>query len=105
MFDRSSASRFSRESAWWAFNRVATLAAHRWGEMRRDVAEVRDPLQEKYFNLQPDVDDRVTQMLAAGNIDGAIRHLTNLSAYACNEVTDAYWELGDHLWTTYDEKW
>jgi dipeptidase len=96
---------FSRESAWWAFNRVATLAAHRWGEMRHDVAEVRDPLQEKYFNLQPDVDDRVTQMLAAGNIDGAIRHLTNLSTYACNEVTDAYWELGDLLWTKYDEKW
>ncbi len=26
---------FSRRSAWWAFNRVATLSAHRWGEMRR----------------------------------------------------------------------
>ena len=25
---------FSRRSAWWAFNRASTLAAHRWGEMR-----------------------------------------------------------------------
>ena len=26
---------FSRRSAWWAFNRVATIAAHRWGDMRK----------------------------------------------------------------------
>ena len=96
---------FSRESAWWAFNRVATLAAHRWGEMRNDVADVRDPLQEKYLAGQPAVDDRVTQMMAAGNREGAIRYLTNLSTNACNEATDAYWQLGDLLWTKYDEKW
>ena len=43
---------FSRRSAWWAFNRVATLAAQRWGDMREDVAEVRDPLQEKFLAAQ-----------------------------------------------------
>ena len=96
---------FSRDAAWWAFNRVATLAAHRWGEMRNDVAKVRDRLQEKYFELQPDIDESVSQMLAAGNTEGARRYLTDLSTYACNEATDAYWRLGDYLWTKYDEKW
>ncbi len=28
----------SRRSAWWAFKQVATIAAHRWGDMRNDVA-------------------------------------------------------------------
>ncbi len=32
---------FSRRSAWWAFKQVATIAAHRWGDMRSDVAAVR----------------------------------------------------------------
>jgi hypothetical protein len=28
-----------------------------------------------------------------------------LSSDACDEATDAYWRLGDQLWTKYDEKW
>jgi len=95
---------FSRESAWWAFNRVATLAAHRWGEMRLDVAEVREPLQEKYLARQPEVDEKAAQLLAQGD-EAALAYLTDLSARACHETADAYWKLGDHLWTTYDEKW
>ena len=35
---------FSRRSAWWAFKRVATISAHRWGDMRNDVAAVPQPL-------------------------------------------------------------
>src|SRR5207253_3147361 len=31
---------FSRRAAFWAFRRVATIAAHRWGDMRKDVAAV-----------------------------------------------------------------
>ena len=95
---------FSRESAWWAFNRVATLAAHRWGEMRNDVAEVRDPLQEKYLARQPEVDEKAAQLLANDG-EAALAYLTDLSAKACHEATDAYWKLGDLLWTKYDEKW
>jgi len=95
---------FSRESAWWAFNRVATLAAHRWGEMRTDVAEVRDPLQTKYLERQLEIDQRAVELLAE-DPDAARAWLTELSADACLESTDAYWRLGDHLWTKYDEKW
>jgi dipeptidase len=95
---------FSRESAWWAFNRVATLAAQRWGEMRHDVAEVRDPLQQAYLERQPEVDRRATELLAE-DPEAARAWLTELSTAACLEVTEAYWRLGDHLWTKYDEKW
>ena len=54
---------FSRRSAWWAFNRAATLAAHRWGEMRVDVAEVRGPLQEKLLARQAEIAARVVPLL------------------------------------------
>ena len=31
--------------------------------------------------------------------------LTQKSLDACTETTQAYWALGDLLWTKYDEKW
>jgi dipeptidase len=95
---------FSRRSAWWAFNRVATLAAHRWGDMRADVAEVRDPLQEKYFAQQKEVDEQATALFDQDPAQ-ARTYLTGVSGDACAEVTAAYWNLGDLLWTKYDEKW
>ena len=48
---------FSRRSAWWAFNRVATLAAHRWGDMRADVAEVRALFAALLGSRTPATDD------------------------------------------------
>ena len=95
---------FSRRSAWWAFNRVATLAAHRWGDMRVDVAEVRDPLQEKYLAQQQEVAAKATALLDQDPAE-ARAYLTGVSTAACTEVTGAYWNLGDLLWAKYDEKW
>lgn len=95
---------FSRRSAWWAFNRVATLAAQRWGDMRADVAEVRNPLQEKFLSAQPEVADRAVELLADDPAKGRA-YLTQKTREACAEVTAAYWNLGDLLWTKYDEKW
>ena len=43
---------FSYASAWWVFNRLGTLAAQRWGDMRHDVRAVWDPWQEELFSSQ-----------------------------------------------------
>jgi len=45
---------FKRESAWWAFNRLGTLSAQRWGDMRHDVRSVWDPIQAKLLKSQID---------------------------------------------------
>ena len=95
---------FSRRSAWWAYNRVATLAAHRWGDMRKDVAAVRDPLQEKYLAAQDEVTEKAVELLKKDK-KKAKAYLTEKTSEACREATDAYWNLGDLLWTKYDEKW
>jgi dipeptidase len=95
---------FSRRSAWWAYNRAATLAAHRWGEMRRDVAEVRDPLQEKLVAAQPEIAEQAAKLLADDPAK-ARALLTRTTGEACREATAAYWNLGDLLWTKYDEQW
>ena len=95
---------FSRRSAWWAFNRAATLAAHRWGDMRKDVAEVRDPLQEKYLAAQKEVAATAVALLKKSPAKGRA-YLTQQTGNACSQVTEAYWNLGDLLWTKYDEQW
>ena len=95
---------FSRKSAWWAFNRVATIAGHRWGDMRRDVAEVRDPLQSKLLDGQREVDAEA-QRLVKQSPDRARAYLTDVSRKACAEAVEPYWTLGDRLWTKYHEKW
>jgi len=95
---------FSRRSAWWAFNRVATLAAQRWGEMRQDVTEIRDPLQEKYLARQEEISAKAVELFRDKPAK-ARDYLTGISREACEETTEAYWNLGDLLWTKYDEKW
>ena len=95
---------FSRRSAWWAYNRVATLAAQRWGEMRVDVAAVRDPLQEKFLAAEKETAKTAAELLAKDPAK-ARAYLTQKTRESCFEATQAYWNLGDLLWTKYDEKW
>ena len=95
---------FSRRSAWWAFNRAATLAQHRWGDMRNDVAAVRNPLQEKLLSQQQTVAEQAAQLVKEDPA-AARAFLTQQSLAACTEAVNAYWNLGDLLWTKYDEKW
>jgi dipeptidase len=95
---------FSRRSAWWAFNRASTLAAHRWGEMRKEVAAARDPLQKQLLAQQGAVERKATQ-LHRKNPVAAKAYLTETTKQACRKAVKAYWKLGDLLWTKYDEKW
>ena len=95
---------FSRKAAWWAFNRVATIAGHRWQEMREDVAKFRDPLQDRLFRQQTSIEHKATK-LHATDPQAARKLLTEHTMAVAREVTDAYWRLGDLLWTRYDEKW
>ena len=95
---------FSRKAAWWAFNRVATIAAQRWGDMRKDVARLRDPLQKRLLADRKKVEKKAAE-LARKDPARARELLTGFTRKACAEVVEAYWKLGDLLWTRYDEKW
>jgi dipeptidase len=92
---------YTRESAWWAFNRVAGLAAHRWGDMRHDVAAVRDPLQAEAFERQSEIERRAAELYAQ-DPDQAKEYLTRYSMEFAEKAVEAYWRLGDDLWTKYD---
>jgi dipeptidase len=94
---------FTHDSAWWAFNRVGTIAAHRWGEMRNDVAAVRDPILKRAFEEQRRIEDEALALYREDPAKG-IDAVSKYSFDFCNRITEAYWKLGDDLWTKYDEK-
>ena len=95
---------FNRESAWWAFNRLGTLTAQRWGEMRYDVNAVWDSWQQELFDGQQSFEKQALDLYEKGEKEAAVNFLTNHTLVWGERVVDKAWELGDMLWTRYDEK-
>ncbi|MDZ7332689.1 MAG: C69 family dipeptidase [candidate division KSB1 bacterium] len=94
---------FSRDCAWWAFNYTGTLAAQRWGDMRKDVAKVWQPLQSQLLNQQKDIEAQALALFNK-NPDEARQFLTQYTMSWGERVVKTAWRLGDDLWTKYDEK-
>lgn len=94
---------FTRESAWWAFNRLGTLAAQRWGDMRYDVTAVWQPMQKEFFERQKYIDKKALKLYNQSP-EECRQFLTKRTIKCGNQVVERAWQLGDELWTKYDEK-
>jgi dipeptidase len=94
---------YRHDSAWWAFNRLGTLTAQRWGDMRHDVTAVWGPMQRELFDNQPAVEAQAVKLLEK-NQKKARTYLTNYTIEWGDRVVERAWRLGDELWTKYDEK-
>ena len=93
---------FTKNSAWWTFNRLGTLAAQRWGDMRYDVRAVWDPWQADLFANQQDIEEEALELWNKDR-DAAVEFLTKYSYRWQEKVVDRAWLLSDELWTKYDE--
>jgi len=94
---------YTTASAWWAFNRLGTLAAQRWGDMRHDVSAVWDPLQEKMFADQSQIEAQALELYNGNKTRKMTEMLTSYTYNWGVKVVDQAWKLGDQLWTRYDE--
>ncbi len=92
---------YSTESAWWAFNRLSTLAAQRWGDMRKDVDAEFLPLQKEIFERTREIEEAA---VLVPSIKERKQLLTQFTVNWGTEVVKRAWKLGDLLWTRYDEK-
>lgn len=95
---------YTRESAWWAFNRLGTLAAQRWGDMSKDVRKVWDPMQKELFEEQKEFEEKMLKLHENGKHKELTNELTKYTNKWGNKVVKRAWKLGDELWTKYDEK-
>jgi len=95
---------FTRNSAWWAFNRLGTLAAQRWGDISHDVTAVWGPWQQELFVNQPETEKKALDLYNAGKKEQAVDYLTRYTNDWGNKAVNKAWDLGDMIWTKYDEK-
>jgi dipeptidase len=91
---------FTYESAWWAFNRMSTLAAQRWGAIRYDVDAVFVPMQEELFKNQASFEK---EALEISNPKKRKKILTEYTMEHAEQAVKKAWKLGDDIWTKYDE--
>ncbi len=94
---------YTTKSAWWAFNRLGTLAAQRWGDMHKDLDAVWGPMQQSWLQNQADIEQKAL-ILYKQKPDKAIEYLNSYSNEQGAKAVDQAWKLGDKLWTKYDEK-
>jgi len=95
---------YTSQSAWWAFNRLGTLTAQRWGEMRYDVNEVWDAWQKELFDAQPEFEEKALELYKKKEKEELNSYLTSYTLEWGEKVVGKAWKLGDELWTNYDEK-
>lgn len=95
---------FSKDAAWWAFNRLGTIAAKRWGDMRKYVDAAWGPMQKEFFANQKNIEEQALQ-LGQSDRNAAIRFLTDYSNQQCNKAVKKAWETGDLIWTVFDGAW
>ncbi len=95
---------FTRESAWWAFNRMGTLAAQRWGDMRHDVNGTWNPMQKDLFENQKSIEEDALKLYNKKKPQKTVEFLNKYTNDCGELVVEEAWKLGDFLWTKYDEK-
>ena len=94
---------FNRECAWWAFNRVADLAAQKWGLMRLDVDSARVLVEDQAFSKQETIEKKALALYKK-KPKKAEKLLTKYSNDFMSQITREWWELGDFLWSKYTGK-
>lgn len=95
---------YTTESAWWAFNRLGTLAAQRWGDMHKDVDAVWHPMQAQVFSEVEEFEKKALELHKAGKTEELKKLITDYTNKWGEKVVKRAWKLGDELWTKYDEK-
>ena len=94
---------YTRKSAWWAFNRLGTLTAQRFRDMIDDVQPEWAKIQQEMFARQDDIEAKALE-LYKDDPEKAVKFLNDYTNRMGNKVVDKAWEMGDMLWTKYDEK-
>ncbi len=96
---------FSKEAAWWAFNRVGTIACQRWGDMHVVIDQTWEPLETKFIQEHYMVETEALRLLRNGQRAEALKRLTEFTNDCGNIAVETAWKLGDHIWTVFDGMW
>jgi dipeptidase len=92
---------YRTDCAWWSFRRVSKLALFRWQEMIKDIEKVWKDTEDRVFQDQQSTEDQAL-LLFKKDPQRARRFLTEYCLKAANQTVEAYWKLGNDLWSKYN---
>jgi dipeptidase len=101
-YTRGDLHHFSWDSAWWVFNLVANYAQLKFSYMIKDIVKVQQELEGNFLALQPAVEKTALDLLAT-DPDRARQYLTDYSVSAGETVFRRWQELGETLFTKYND--
>lgn len=94
--------KFSRESAWWAFNFVANFANLRYSYMIQDIQKVQREIESIEFAQQKAIEETAMKLLKE-NPALVPKFLTKYCVDNAESNIRKWWELGDYLITKYND--
>ena len=94
---------FSRDCAWWSFRRASKLSYFRYQDLESVLEEVWRPIEEEAFLQQVTIEEEALR-LHASDPAAAEEFLTRYCLDLANRTVDRYWELGDHIWARYNNR-
>ena len=92
---------FRRDCAWWAFRRVSKLAGFRWQDMTKDIEKIWKEIEQQAWDNQKRIEEEALKLFKE-NPQRAQEFLTEYCLDTAQSAVDAYWKLGDDLWTLYN---
>ncbi len=102
-YTKGSLRRFSRDSAWWAFNFVANYANLRWNYMIKDIQKVQKEIEDLEFDLQPVIEEASFKMLKDGKKELLKKYLTKYCVENAEMNVKKWWKLSEFLITKYND--
>lgn len=94
--------KFSRESAWWAFNFVANWAALKYSYMSKDIREKQDEIEMEELERVKAIDAEALELYKESP-DGARGYLTDHCMENADRVVREWWAFADHLIVKYND--
>ncbi len=95
--------RFTKDSAWWAFNFVANYANLRWSYMIKDIQKVQKEIEDTEFELQPYIEKTAMELLKNGKKELMKKYLTRYCVENAESGIKKWWNLADKLITKYND--
>ena len=90
---------FSFENAYWVQNWVSNMVYPRYSMMFPTLQQVRDSLDQSYFRLQKEVEDKALTM----GEQERVKYLTNYTAEKADQMLNRWKQLATHLIVKYND--
>jgi len=94
--------KFTRDSAWWAFDFINNFADLKYSYMIKDINALQEQIEGKQFAMQPAIEAAALELYKK-DPDLAKEFLTQYCVNNANDVVAEFWELADLLIAKYND--